>query len=153
MAGKPNPPKQYARETTGRPSKFTPERRAAIIDAISKRAPYEYAAEANGICEATLYIWMDIGREHKSQGITSEYTIFLEGIKNAELSRIVEHNEKIASNIKRWQADAWILERRWHKHYGANAQINELNQRLAQLEGTPNGKENEGRSEKDDKEV
>lgn len=133
MAGKPNPPKEYAKEPTGRPSKFTPERCAAIISAVSKRAPYEFAAEGNGISEATLYAWLDIGRKHKDEGITSDYTVFLEGIKNAELSRIIEHNEKIAQNVDRWQADAWILERRWHKHYGPNAQLNELNRKLDEL--------------------
>lgn len=149
MAGKPKPKKEYIQEGSGRPSKFTPERRAAIILAISKRVPYEYAAEGNGISEETLYDWLRTARKHESEGITSDYTIFSEGIKNAELSRIVEHNEKIASNIERWQADAWILERRWPKHYGPNAQINEMNRRLAQLEGTPNGKENEEKGSKE----
>lgn len=153
MAGKPNKPIEYAKESTGRPSKFTPERCAAIIDAVSRRAPYEFAAEGNGISEATLYIWLDIGRKHKDEGITSDYTVFLEGIKNAELSRIIEHNEKISSNVDRWQADAWILERRWHKHYGSNAQINELNAKLDKLmESEKNEKGNEERSCEDDQE-
>ncbi len=153
MAGKPNKPIEYAREPIGRPSKFTPERRAAIVKAIRSRVPYEYAAEGNGICEATLYVWLDIGKEHKSQGIDSDYTIFIEDIKRAEMERITEHNDNIASHVEKWQADAWILERRWHKHYGPNAQLNELNRRLSQLEGTPHEKGNEERSRQDDQEV
>ncbi len=134
MAGKPKPKPQYIQEGSGRPSKFTPERRAAIIDAISNRIPYEYAAEANGICEDTLYDWLKTGKTHRAQGIDSDYTIFSEGIKRAEMQRIREHNDKIAANVERWQSDAWILERRWHKHYGPNAQINDLNKRLDMLE-------------------
>ncbi len=134
MAGKPNPPKEYSREPIGRPSKFTPERRAAIIDAISRRIPYEFAAEANGICEATLYDWLNTAKLHRMEGIDSDYTIFSEAIKRAEMTRMLEHIEVIAARPERWQADAWMLERRWSKHYGPNAQLNELNQRLARLE-------------------
>jgi hypothetical protein len=133
MAGKPNKPIEYAKEPTGRPSKFTPEIRAAIISDISNRVPYEYAAEANGISEFTLYHWINIGKKHLSEGIESDYTFFSKGIKEAERNKIIEHTTKIADNVDRWQADAWMLERRWHKHFGANAQLNELNKKLDQL--------------------
>ena len=146
MAGKPNKPKEYAKEPIGRPSKFTPERRAAIVDAIAHRIPYEYAAEANGIAEKTLYLWLEEGRRHQSEGIESDYTIFLQDIKRAEMTRIREHNDIIAARPERWQADAWILERRWHKHYGPNAQLNELNNRLSKLE-QGESKDEEGNQE------
>ena len=133
MAGKPNPPIEYAKEHTGRPSKFTPERRASIINAISNRIPYEMAAEAHGISLETLYAWLRTGKEHRDQHIESDYTIFSEALKMAEMNKVQEHNEKIASNVDRWQADAWILERRWHKHYSPNAQLNEMNQKLDKL--------------------
>jgi len=133
MAGKPKPKIEYVREGSGRPSKFTPERCAAIIDAISRRAPHEMAAEANGICLETFYEWLRIAKAHRVDGITSEYTIFSAGVKSAELKRVLEHTDKIASNVDRWQADAWILERRWHKHYSANVQLNELNAKLDKL--------------------
>ena len=125
----------------GRPSKFTPERRAAIIDAIAHRIPYEYAAEANGICEETLYEWLRIARADYKNGIESEYTAFSEAIKRAEMQRIREHADIIAARPERWQADAWMLERRWNKHYGPNAQLNELNQRLSKLEHGESGNE------------
>lgn len=119
--------------TDGRPTKFTPERRSAIIDAISHRIPYEYAALANGISEQTLYNWIDVAKYHLDQGIDSDYTTFFEDIKRAEMVRIREHSDMIASKPERWQADAWMLERRWHKHYGPNAQLNELNHKLDRL--------------------
>jgi hypothetical protein len=141
MAGKPNPPKEYAQETTGRPTKFTPERRGAIIDAISHRIPYEMAAEANGISLETLYAWLRTGKEHRDANIESDYSIFSEALKRAEMTKVREHTDMIAAKPERWQADAWLLERRWHKHFGPNAQVNELNERLAKLES------GEGRNE------
>ena len=152
MAGKPNPPKEYAREPIGRPSKFTPERRASIIDAISHRIPYQMAAEANGICLDTLYEWLKIGNEHQKEGIDSEYAIFSESLKRSEMQKVREHTDMIAAKPERWQADAWLLERRWHKHFGANAALNELNEKLDKLlEGEKNEKGNhEERSQEND---
>lgn len=132
---------QYPVRDVGRPSKFTPERRSSIIDAIRNRIPYEFAAEANGICEETLYEWLRIGRAHRSEGIDSDYTEFSEDIKRAEMQKIREHNDIIAARPERWQADAWILERRWHKHYSSNAQLNELNNRMAKIERGESGEE------------
>jgi hypothetical protein len=154
MAGKPNPPKEYAREPTGRPSKFTTERRASIIDAISHRIPYEMAAEANGISLETLYEWLRIGKDHRNERIESDYTIFSEALKRAEMTKVREHTEIIASRPERWQADAWLLERRWHKYFSANAQLNELNNKLDQLlDGDKNEKGiGQERNEQDDKE-
>jgi len=142
MAGKPNPPKEYAREPTGRPSKFTPERRASIIDAVAHRIPYQMAAEANGISLDTLYEWLKIGRNHSNENIESDYTIFSEALKRAEMTKVRQHMDIIADRPERWQADAWLLERRWHKHFGPNAQVNELNERLDKLEnGEPRNEE------------
>jgi transposase-like protein len=139
-------PKKLEVKDVGRPLKFTPERRDAIIDAIAHRIPYEYAAEANGICEETLYEWLRLGRHDKSLGIDSEYTKFSEAIKRAEMTRMREHMDIISARPERWQADAWILERRWYQHFGANAQINELNKRLNKLE---NGDHSDEENEKD----
>ena len=137
MSEKLNKPIEDAKESViGRPSKFTPERRAAIINDIACRVPYEYAAEANGICEDTLYDWLKTGKQHRREGIDSDYSAFSEGVKAAERSRIIEHNTNIAQHVDKWQADAWILERRWYKHYGSNAPLNELNRKLDELAAT-----------------
>ncbi len=146
MAGKPNPPIEYTREPVGRPSKFTPERRASIIDAISHRIPYEMAAEANGINVETLYDWLRTAKSQRDEGITSDYTVFSEGIKRAEMTRVREHTEIIAARPERWQADAWLLERRWHKYFGPNAQVNELNEKLDRL---LNGESKNGQEDKE----
>jgi hypothetical protein len=151
MAGKPQPKKEYVQEGSGRPSKFTPERRAAIIDAIYHRIPYEMAAEANGICLDTLYEWFKIGKEHSKLGISSDYTIFSEALKRAEMQKVREHLDIISARPERWQADSWILERRWHKYFSNNASLIDLNKRLSNLEGdSSHGEENEERSQEND---
>jgi len=113
---------------------FTSERRDAIVDAIRHRIPYELAAEANGIDEQTIYAWLKKARRDKAEGIESDYVLFAEAIKRAEMTKVREHLDMIAAKPERWQADAWILERRWHQHFGPNAQLNELNKRMAKLE-------------------
>jgi len=138
------PPKE------GRPTKFTPERRAAIIDAIYHRIPYVLAAEANGISEETFYDWLRTAAAHLNEGIESDFTQFSESIKRAEMQRIREHNEIIAARPERWQADAWLLERRWNKHYSQHSLLNELNERLARLESLD--KKNDSSSEEDEQE-
>jgi hypothetical protein len=140
----------------GRPSKFTKEIRDAIIDAISHRVPYEFAAEGNGICEETLYDWINTGKVHMREGIDSEYSNFSRAIKRAEMQKVREHNDIIAERPERWQADAWILERRWHKHYSNNALLNELNSRVNRIENGEQGNESEKgngkeRNEKNDR--
>ena len=123
-----------APEPEGRPTKFTPERCADIISAISRRAPYQLAAEANGISERTLFYWLEEGVRDLEANVDSEYAAFLQSIKRAEMQKVMEHTDMIAAKPERWQADAWLLERRWPKHFGANAQVNELNERLSRLE-------------------
>lgn len=132
MAGKPKP--KLSGEGSGRPSKFTPERCDDIVHDIGNRIPYALAAQANGISEKTLYNWLEIGEKHQLEGIDSDYTVFLQAVKKAERERMKKHLDIIADRPERWTADAWILERRWHKYFGNNAQLIELNNRLAKLE-------------------
>lgn len=122
-------------ENSGRHAwKFTHERRQAILQSISDRIPYELSAEANGICEDTLYNWINLGKEHLAAGIDSDYSIFVESIKKTEQIRIKNHLEIIADKPERWQADAWILERRWWKYYSSSAAIIEFNKKLDRLD-------------------
>ena len=117
----------------GRPDKFTPERREAILKNISERIPYELAAEANGICEETLYDWLRHGRRDLKEGKDTEYARFSESIKRIELNSMRHHLKEIEDKPERWQADAWILERRWWKHFSPNAAIVEFNKRLDRM--------------------
>lgn len=132
----------------GRPSKFTAERRAEIISAISRRAPYQMAAEANGITERCLYYWLDLGGSDSDAGIDSDYAEFFQAIKRAEMQKVMEHTDMIAAKPERWQADAWLLERRWPKHFGNNVLLKELNERMNEMVA----KKNKPQSQDDDNE-
>lgn len=127
-----------AAEPVGRPSKFTPERCADIVAAVSRRVPYQLAAEANGISERTLFNWLEEGMRDIESDVDSEYARFLQSIKKAEMQKVMEHTDIIAARPERWQADAWLLERRWYKYFASSVPVIELNERLERLEGEAN---------------
>lgn len=118
----------------GRPLKFTPERCKAILQDIADAIPYQLAAEANGIREPTLYHWINHGWDDIENNIESDYAEFSKAIKKIEVERIKRHSNKVSDNVDRWQADAWMLERRWYKHYGSNVHLNEMEERLKKIE-------------------
>lgn len=156
MAGKPQPPKDYIQLGSGRPSKFTAERRASIIKSINKGSPFVLVAEANGIDESTLHAWIATGKMHLKEGIESDYAIFSESIKKAEIDKIESHTDNISDHVDKWQADAWMLERRWYKYYSSSAPIIEMNERLSKLEQGDIKSEKiseQERSQDDDKKV
>ena len=53
---------------------------------------------------------------------------------------IIYHSDKISQNIERWQSDAWMLERRWYKYYGANVHMQEMDERLKRIESIAKSK-------------
>lgn len=136
-------------EGMGRPSKFTSKRRQDIIEAIRNRIPYEFAAEANGISERTLYYWLELGHKHQLDEVDSDYADFLQSIKRAEMDKVRHHLDIISARPERWQAEAWILERRWPKHFGNNVMLKELNEKMNKVLGVEN-EGNDVRNREDD---
>lgn len=125
----------------GRPPKYNPQRCHAIITSISNRVPYEIAAEANGIHPDTLYDWINKGRKDRDADLDTELSRFSEAIKKVEQERIIDHLNKIADSAERWQSQAWILERRWSKYFGANAEVKELSKMVEELMRKVNGRQ------------
>jgi hypothetical protein len=121
---------QLKKDTAGRPTLLTEERAAAIIQDISDRIPYRLAAEANGICEDTLYHWIKEGAKDRRAGRDTPLARFSESIKRTERKKIKEHLDVLSQRPERWQADAWILERRWWKDFSPAAALIEMNKRL-----------------------
>lgn len=113
---------------------ITPEICAAIVADIADEIPYEYAAEANGISERTLYVWLSQGREDRENNVDSLYSKLLHDIKKAERDRIKDHKENINAGSETWTCDAWMLERRWWKHYSKSAPILDFEARLKKME-------------------
>lgn len=120
-------------QSGGRPRKLTPELHAAIIADIANAIPYEYAAGANGIHESTLYIWKDQGQNDLKEGLDTIYSRFFEDIKKAERDRIASHIDNMREHVDHWTADAWMLERRWWKHYSKNLPLLQLEKQLDEM--------------------
>src|SRR5665213_2372937 len=97
--------------------KFTAERRAAILDAISHHIPTRYAAEANGISEIRLLEWLEHGYADLVSETESDYTKFLNDFRRAEMQCIRANTDLIYARAENWQAHAWLLERRWPSIY------------------------------------
>jgi len=131
------------------PHKFIESRRKAIIESIGNRIPYLIAAEANGICEETLYAWLRQGRKDQIAEIDSDYARFSEAVRQIEQLRIKEHLDNIAFSPKGHDGSQWILEKRWYKHFSARAADIEMDERLRKLENRNGDSTNEGKEELD----
>lgn len=117
----------------GRPPELTEELLESIIADIAAAIPYEYAAEANGICEKTLYNWKNHGIHDRAKGLDTIFSRFLQGIKSAERNRIKKHLNNLDNHVDDWTADAWILERRWWKHFSKNVPLLELQKQMDEM--------------------
>ena len=115
----------------GRPTKFTEEIKAKIIYGVSKGAPTTLACDAAGVCDRTLYLW----RQKMRKG-EEEYIDFFQKLKEARGKAALVWLDKIDNAIDngQWQASAWKLERRHHKHYGRNIDVMDLARKINRLE-------------------
>lgn len=91
-----------------RPSKYTPERVASILEALTAGNTRRAAAAYGGIDENTLGRWI------------ARFGDFAEAVKSAEAAAEVGHvaNIAAAANDGTWTASAWWLERRRHADWG-----------------------------------
>ncbi len=95
----------------GRKTKLTHEVKEQIYLIIADGNTYKVAFQSCGIGESTFYEWM-------------QQPEFSELIKKAE----AEAKKKLLGTIKaasdtKWQAAAWILERRWPDEFGAKQKL------------------------------
>ena len=114
-----------------RPSKFTPEAARIICEELADGATYEEAANAAGVSYVTFLSWKQKG-EKDTEG---PYLEFFNDIKRAEdcskqtlLSRIKDAGK----DPRYWQANAWILERRFPKEFGKRERVD-----LGNADGKP----------------
>lgn len=123
--------KVIKRDTT---PKCTPVRCQAILDSISRRIPYKIAAHSAGIGATTLYDWLRKGKADLAENVESEYASFAQSVSSVEQERIAEHLDNIRMRLKNWQADAWILERRWPDFFSQSAHLTDLAKKIDFLE-------------------
>jgi hypothetical protein len=91
-----------------RPTKYHPDRVAAILDALRLGATVEHAAAAAGVHRDTVHGWR------------RRYSAFNDAINVAEGAGVVASLRVIndAAAAGTWQAAAWLLERRHPATYG-----------------------------------
>ena len=105
----------------GRPTKLTPETQSRFITGLKLGLTYKLAASYAGVDEATIYRWMQRGRQ-EDEGI---YFEFCKSVKEAEGSCAAQLMARIqrAAEGGTWQASAWILERRFGYRHQVEAHV------------------------------
>tara|TARA_S200002703_G_scaffold6027_1_gene6744 strand:+ start:450 stop:881 length:432 start_codon:yes stop_codon:yes gene_type:complete len=102
-----------------RPSKLTAEVQSVIVAALEGGNSRASAAAVAGINVSTLQRWMRRGE--RAEGRTDrKFREFCMAIKKAEATCERRCLDLISSAAEagRWQAAAWILERRWPESWG-----------------------------------
>lgn len=91
-----------------RPSKYTPEREAKIVEALAAGNTRKTACRLVGVDLHTLARWID------------RYATFATAIEKAEAEAEASHvaNIKAAAASGSWTASAWWLERRRNEDWG-----------------------------------
>ena len=99
----------------GRRSKFTPEAQEKVISAIRAGNYANVAAEYAGICERTLYRWLEKGRTAKK----GPYRTFWESMQRAESEAEVRAVAMVQKHMDdNWQAAMTFLARRYPDRWG-----------------------------------
>ena len=116
----------------GQPTKFTPEIKAKLLEAIKKGAPFELACSYARIHFSTLMNW----KRKAEDEFCPEYIKFFEDLEEAKGATALMWLEKIdkAMDEGTWQAASWKLAKRHSKHFSESAGIIEMNERLDRLE-------------------
>ncbi len=89
----------------GRPTVRTPELERELLQLIASAVPIRYAAQAVGISYETARRWRRDDAEFRA------------ALERAIGGAITVHLARVAEGATGWQGAAWILERRWPKHF------------------------------------
>jgi len=132
----------------GRPPKFCPELCDAILKSASDCLPLTLCAEENGIHYDTLREWVNEGLQDILDNKLTEKARFSVAFKKTAADSMRILLERVRGADQGWQGSAWILERRWWKHWSNKAADLDFNERLSKLEseqrkGNSNGEANE----------
>lgn len=141
-------PEIETKDLGGRPPKFCPELCAAILKSVSDCLPLKLCAEENGIHYDTLRVWVNEGLQDILDGKLTEKGRFSVRLKKTSADSMRILLERVRGAEQGWQGSAWILERRWWKHWSNKAADLDFNERLSKLEsehrkGISNGEANE----------
>ena len=105
------------KKETGRPSKLTAEVIENIQNWLRMGFFVEDAARMAGIHKATLYRWLEKGREDRDNEEHTLYADFCDAMEKsrAEAEGMFINSIQTAAKRGQWQAAAWWLERSFDK--------------------------------------
>lgn len=105
-----------------RPSKYTPEREAKIVEALAAGNTRKTACRLAGVSEDAFGRWL------------VRYAGFADAVEKAEAEAEASHvaNIKTAATGGSWTASAWWLERRRHEDWGRKDRL-EITATIRQL--------------------
>lgn len=121
-----------SKNPVGRKTKLNDTRLKKVVEGITAGLPYDTACALAGICYQTFLNWMKRGEAAQ----TGKFFEFFEEVKKAEAIAESVHiaNIKKAGKDGVWQADAWMLERRFPEKWGRREQVK---QEISGPEGEP----------------
>lgn len=97
-------------------TKFTPEVREIILEAIEAGNYYNVACSVAGVSYKTFREWIKRGRS--ADPADAEYRAFRSAVKRAEAEGERKHLKCITDEAAQtWQAAAWFLERKYPKRW------------------------------------
>lgn len=115
-------------------SNISKKRIDAIVEAASLGCTRALQAKAAGISPGTLYRWIADGKQPKANGLRRELVQRLEKAEADGATKLLQQVRAAAETDGRWQAAAWLLERRYgYNRSGAATTIRE-NQEIEGLQ-------------------
>jgi hypothetical protein len=108
-----------------------------ILEGLRGNLFQDQAAAYAGVAEHTFYNWVREGKIDIDAGNETKLSKFVQAIRKIEADKAREHIgviELAGEQSNLWTARAWILERRFRKHFSKDApEINELTNRVEKL--------------------
>ena len=111
------PQRRAAKKPVGRPAgsglKLTPDVEGEICKALEISVPLKYAAEAAGVPESTVYLWLERGKKGNEP-----YARFAGAVTRARAKAVKNLTTVALQGGKGSSAATWFLERRYRTDYG-----------------------------------
>lgn len=109
-------PQKKPRNRIGRPFVLTPDVQRKILDYVAEGNFLTDSVLAAGISYHCFFHWQKRWRECDPEA--DKYDGFFESLKNAQALANVNALRNLREGGLGWQAQAWFLERRFHKQWG-----------------------------------
>lgn len=107
----------------GRPPELTELLAAKICDYVEAGHFVSAAVQGCGISRSAYYLWLERGEGDRRRGETTIYSQFMDKIKEAEFLAESRNLSAVQAGELGWQANAWLLERRFAARWGTKMRL------------------------------